>query len=363
MGLSAIYCFILAIFSSGKLEDPGPITTIIEQIAASWQGKVLFALVLWHIQLWLGRHIWYGLQKPSRLSFILKGNFFLCLGLGLFLLGLYLSLITREAIEVFPLEGETLTLNKQDGKEMSRYSWLAGGKGVDRKPFRELTGLSFQLNRVESGLTDDLRPYPRNIFISHSPQAELFLLHNSIASPLTIGTYPPRVVQGLYFSLTYFGFAPGIMINRRDREPLYQGFVQLRIFPPGLKDQFQIPELGPYKFFLGLAPLGQTGPRFPTYQLKIIKESTKGHLYDGIVKPGQRIAFDGLELIIAETRYWVGIGITRDKGLSLAGMGFALLILGGMPKVIWLTRRIGLSLVITPLATMVARPFRAAIYK
>lgn len=227
----------------------------------------------------------------------------LLFGLVIFLLGFFLSAITKNVNYVLMGEGES-------------YS----------PPWEDYT---LYVDKVISPLKEEYIDLEEDKgFLKYEP--EVFLSDGE--RQWKIGPYPPKRIGKTYFHILDFGIAPGVRLTEGEKV-LREGYMALRLLPPGRRDHFEI-EPYPYRFYIKLAPdkvverdkvKGRSfNLKMPRYDLKILKgeETVAEGLSD------TKIEFDGLGLSFFEPAYWVRMEVVRDKGLPFIVSGIILIIIG-----------------------------------
>jgi hypothetical protein len=78
--------------------------------------------------------------------------------------------------------------------------------------------------------------------------------------------------------------------------------------------------------------------RNPLFHLRVVKEGRV--LYEGYRKPGEAAAFDGLELVGREIRYWTDLLIVREYGTMPLFVGFLLGAVGLIMRLVFFQRTV-----------------------
>lgn len=256
----------------------------------------LYMMLIINLTIRLARTIKGGLKHAIRKAPLL-------FGLVIFLSGFFLSTVTRNFNYVLVGEGE-------------RYSppWDDHTLYVDK--------ITAPLKEKYLDLEEDkgFLKYELEIFLSDGERK------------WRVGPYPPRKIGKTYFHILNFGIAPGVRLTEGDKV-LQEGYMPLRILPPGNQDYFEI-EPYPYRFYIKLAPdrvvekgrvIGRSfNLKVPRYDLKILRgeEIVAGGLSDS------KIEFGGLGLVFFESTYWVLMEVVRDIGLPFIFSGIILIVIG-----------------------------------
>lgn len=380
-GMLAVYIFVAGVWSSGELQDNGPLTYVIAGISEGIAGRVLYTLFLlnlfflivkrvikfvrqfshgvmpispaeihtlpdhavldaegfppglferihaaltekgYHIQVGPGGGIY---AVKGRLSAL--GKLILALSLFLLLFGVFISFNSRVAREIIAGEGESVYLDEQAG--VSRYTWTSGRREIKLQERGNFSGFSFRLNRVYTGQeSGSSRPWYS--FLAGDITAWITYPVLSPENEATIPFYPPQRLMGKYLQLSDFGYAPFVLIKDEQGKVVERSFMILRLLPAGREDFFQPPG-SVYKFYVSLVPKSgqESGKDFsvPDYFLKI----TRGEqiIYRGKVTPGQDMYFEGKTVSFSETRYWAGFNVISDDGLPIVFTGIILGVIG-----------------------------------
>jgi hypothetical protein len=120
---------------------------------------------------------------------------------------------------------------------------------------------------------------------------------------------------------------------------LDEGYVMLRILPPGAQDSFDISPF-PYNFSVRIAPekvLRKGDARLKLYNLNRLAyevEVRRGDntLFEGDTSEG-RVVFEGAELSFMKPTYWVLLEVVKDPGRPVLLWGIAIMA-AGLP--LWL---------------------------
>lgn len=148
-----------------------------------------------------------------------------------------------------------------------------------------------------------------------------------------VGAYPPKNIDGTYFHILNFGVAPGVRLMDKTGNVLKEGYMALRVLPPGTEDSFEMPPY-PYKVSIRFAPervIEKGGSSFNVYSLKSPSFHTtvyKGQdmLFEGNSKGG--VKFNDLTLAFFEPTYWVILDISKDHGVRVIIAGILLITIG-----------------------------------
>lgn len=145
----------------------------------------------------------------------------------------------------------------------------------------------------------------------------------------------PLISDWMYLRITDFGYAPKYVLYDTEEKPLESHYIYYKLFPPGAEDHFETMFLG-YLFYVQCYPdyVEKDGrpwtrsayPRNPVFNLRIVRN--KDIVYNGLLKPEEKIRFDNVIIGIPEVKMWVEISIVRDPGIFIAGFGMFLLIAG-----------------------------------
>ncbi len=145
----------------------------------------------------------------------------------------------------------------------------------------------------------------------------------------------PFISDWMFIRITDFGYAPKYVLYDTNESPLESHYVYYKLFPPGAEDHFETMFLG-YLFYVQCYPdyIEKDGKPWtlsadlnnPVFNLRIVRN--KDIVYNGLLKPSEKVRFDNVIIGIPEVRMWVEISIVRDPGIFVAGLGLLLLIAG-----------------------------------
>lgn len=240
-------------------------------------------------------------MKEGRLQVIRKAP--LLLGLIIFLSGFFLSITTRN------------------------FSYVLLGEGDRYSPIRE--NYVLYVDKITAPLKEKyLDLEEEKGFFKYEPEAFV----SDGERRWRIVPYPPKKIGNAYYHILDFGIAPGVRLTEGDKI-LQEGYVVLRLLPPGNQDYFEITPY-PYRFYIKLAPdrvvekgrvIGRSfNLKVPRYDLKILRgeEIVAEGISDG------KIGFNGLSLNFFEPTYWVRMEVVRDMGLPIIAAGIILIVIG-----------------------------------
>lgn len=164
---------------------------------------------------------------------------------------------------------------------------------------------------------------------AHEPK---IVLTDEMQNHFDVGVYPPKKIRSTYYHILNFGLAPGVRLIE-DNNIKAEGYMPLRILPPGKNDFFEIPPY-PYRFSIKLMPekiIEKQGLstksyslRLPTYEVRILRGDRI--IFEGNSK--DMISFDNFELSFFEPSYWVLLEVVKDPSVLLFLLGLGLIIIG-----------------------------------
>lgn len=140
---------------------------------------------------------------------------------------------------------------------------------------------------------------------------------------------------GTFLRLSGFGLAPRFEVVDREGRVLDSAFVKLNVFPPGQRDHFALTRF-PHRVYLQVLPdyvEGSEPPATASLNLRnpaMVVDVYRGSLLvaSGLVRRGQALGFEGLELRFPETRYWGQFSVVRAPGIPLLFAGFLVALVG-----------------------------------
>jgi hypothetical protein len=193
---------------------------------------------------------------------------------------------------------------------------LLVGEGEIVAPYGEAG--QYMVSKVYPALREDtLGIEATGSIFAHEPK---IVLTDEMQNNFEIGVYPPKKIRGTYYHILNFGLAPGVRLME-DNNIKTEGYMALRILPPGNKDFFEIPPY-PYRFSLKL--IQPYNLKSPTYEVRIFKGERV--VFEGDLK--DRIGFDNLELSFFEPAFWVLLEIVKDPAVPFILLGIFLSIIG-----------------------------------
>lgn len=146
-----------------------------------------------------------------------------------------------------------------------------------------------------------------------------------------VGVFPPKKIKGTYYHILNFGLGPGIRLLNPEGAIIKEGFLALRILPPGAIDNF---EIAPYRFSIRLAPdrfikKGNTEVKVfslvnPSYNVSVYKGEEL--IFEGDSKDA--ILFDNIRVEFTPPTYWTYLEVVKDPGMGLILLGIALIFIG-----------------------------------
>lgn len=174
------------------------------------------------------------------------------------------------------------------------------------------------VSAVKPGLQEETaRMETTSMIFAHEPK---ILLTDELQNNFEIGVYPPKKIRGTYYHILNFGLAPGIRLVE-DNNIKAEGYMALRILPPGNSDYFEIPPY-PYRFSVKLMP--PYNLKLPAYEVRIFKGERV--VFEGNSK--DRINFDNLTLSFFEPTFWVLLEVVKDPAVPFMLAGIFLTVIG-----------------------------------
>lgn len=147
----------------------------------------------------------------------------------------------------------------------------------------------------------------------------------------------PLVSDWTVIGITDFGYMPTYVLSDRAERMLESNTVYQKLYPPGAEEYFRTQFLG-YLFYVRCYPdyidlQGRPGsvsavPRNPVFNLRIVRN--KDIVYNGLVKPTEKVRFDNVVIALPDVKMWVEISLVRDLGLPVVALGFVVLLAGGV---------------------------------
>lgn len=151
----------------------------------------------------------------------------------------------------------------------------------------------------------------------------------------TFSSDRPLVSDWSLITITDFGYMTKYVLYDQKERELESNVNFMKLYPPGAEDYFTTMFLG-YVFYLQCFPdytddHGKPGsitayPKNPVFNMRIVRN--KDIVYNGLLKPTEKIRFDNVVIAVPEVKMWVEITFVRDLGLPVAAAGIVLLIAG-----------------------------------
>jgi len=205
--------------------------------------------------------------------------------------------------------------------------WQLAGEGDSVVAPWQREGL--KVLRIDSSLKPEILDIEQEggSFFAYEPKIVL----SDGVKQYTIGVFPPKKIKGTYYHILNFGLGPGIRLLNTEGAVINEGFLALRILPPGAVDSF---EIAPYRFSIRLAPdrfikKGNTEVKVfslvnPSYRVSVYKGEEL--LFEGDSK--DKISFDNVRVEFTPPTFWAYLEIVKDPGIGLILLGIGLILLG-----------------------------------
>jgi hypothetical protein len=248
-------------------------------------------------------------------TYLFHGAFFLIA------LGFLLTILTRYEARVWTAVGEEFVGEAPQFLSQSPPRVLSLGAPA----------LSF---RVE-----EIRPqFWRDQLLFTKLEADLLLAGGGLET--TRINRPLWVGPATFLRLSGFGYAPRFELADPRGLVLESAFAKLNVFPPGQRD-FVFPGRYPFRISVEVFPDQVDGPDGPATASLNLRNPALGVrvgrgkliLAEGLLKPGEKLALEGLTLSFPEIRYWGEFTLVRDAGAPVLFLGFLVGLLGLLLKV------------------------------
>lgn len=146
----------------------------------------------------------------------------------------------------------------------------------------------------------------------------------------------PLKIDGIQYTMDFYGFAPGFIITNTAGELLFDGYVALRLLDEE-EDFFRIPETDMVVYVRmfpdyfdneGQPDTRSRIPNNPVYGLKL-KQLTAIKAGPGkLLKRGKSVNLKDLNIKVEDYKYWVHFGLSRDMGQPLLFLSVILIVAG-----------------------------------
>lgn len=120
---------------------------------------------------------------------------------------------------------------------------------------------------------------------------------------------------GVSISISDFGYSPRFELYDNRGNVLDSSFVYLKLFPPGLEDQFRL--LSPLTYYLRYDPWGEGGPYF---NVRVARN--RDISFNGQVALGERFNYENAAMAFPEIRRWTVLEVSANPGAPLLWAGF-----------------------------------------
>lgn len=212
--------------------------------------------------------------------------------------------------------------------QLRTFDWIVTGEGDMIR--LKWSGEEFLISKINLGIKEKFIDFEetKGVF-AFEPKA---MIMDRESRMLEIGAFPPRRSRGNYFHILNCGLAPGIILKEGEKM-ITEGYIPMRILPPGSNDFFEIPPY-PYRFLLSLSPerviqkgeskLSEYNLREPRYRLRVMKGET-------VVAEGEAVRemdFDSLRINFMTPVPWILLEVVNDPGLPLMVLGLLISVAG-----------------------------------
>jgi hypothetical protein len=187
----------------------------------------------------------------------------------------------------------------------------------------------YYISAIKPGLRDSFRMTDTGGILQYEPK---ITIKDSSSRSYEVGAYPPLKINGTYIHILNYGLAPGVRFYRGGVLSA-EGYMPLRILPPGRSDFFEIRPY-PFRFLVFLASehmdYSEHYPE-PVYNLKDPLYNTRVFSGEKMVAEGdsrEGLSFNDYKLSYFKPSYWIQIESARDPGIPFMRFGIFLLVFG-----------------------------------
>ena len=234
--------------------------------------------------------------------------------------GLWTSYFTRFEGKAILAEGETFNAFPGDYVRESVF-WSTRSK---------FPQVGITLRKLYPETADDAKRLVRvNADILYAGRTTGHVLEGMLGSRL------PLISDWTMVNITDFGYMPKYVLYDLAGRELESNNVYLKIYPAGAEEYFRTQFLG-YLFYVrcypdyidtdGMPASASAIPKNPVFNLRIVRN--KDIVYNGLVRPTEKIRFDNVVIALPEVKMWVEISFVRDLGIPVAAAGVAGMIAG-----------------------------------
>lgn len=184
--------------------------------------------------------------------------------------------------------------------------------------------ISFEVNNLNVNFWED-----KLLFTGFS--AELHYPADTRENKKMVWINKPVSIGGANVRLSSFGYAPVFLFKGKGNAPPLAVETNMRLFPPGMEDAFDVPGTR-YRIFLRVIadPIEVDGKienksmniTNPMLMFRVLKNGRE--VFHGTRKLGEWVHLKEISISLAEIKYWAGIAIIKDNGITIIYCGFVL---------------------------------------
>jgi hypothetical protein len=266
-----------------------------------------------------------GNVEGHRYLYAIKGRFSAC-GSLVFHLGFFLLLLGVVLNLMFRFEGQALLPEgfRFDGSKESYMS-------VSEAPKSEVPKVEFFLEKIDRSYWDG------QVFFT-----ELAARVRHTGGPSRLQLSKTTRIGGAEVTLSAFGYAPAYNITDLASRSRWGNVAVLNIFTPGAEDFFQIPGY-PHRIFVALYPdfVEKNGKpssksmnfKNPVLSVRVLRGRTI--VFNDLVRPNEKIAFDDHVLRITDVKRWAIFKIVAAPGRPYIWAAYIQMLLGLLLRLIF----------------------------
>lgn len=257
-----------------------------------------------------------GMTYGIKGRWTMLGNFIFHSGFFFIALGFMVSFQLRDEATLCLAEGEGFTNAREQFLDRKPSAWFS----------QDYSDLSLQVSTI-------VPRFWRDELLFTSLQAAIVV--DQGRSAMTAINRPVPLSWCQFLRLSGFGYTPRYELTTLDGSVLESSFLKLSVFPPGRRDFFHLLHF-PHRVYVRLYPdyVAQDGGpatqscelKRPRFEIQIFR--MKQLIAEGLLAPGESLAFEGIKIGFPELRYWGEFSLVRDPGMSLLFFGLTLGLIG-----------------------------------
>ncbi len=208
--------------------------------------------------------------------------------------------------------------------------WILAGEGHVVRP--KWSSQELIVSHVDAGLKESFLDSGIEAGLGIFQYEPILTVSNAESGSYAIGAFPPARIGDTYYHILNFGIAPGLRFSEGENV-LDEGYMPLRILPPGNSDFFEIQGY-PYRFSVSLkawrafqqagVSVNEYNMKNPNYNVKVFRGEKV--LAEG--DPNDGLHFEAYSLRFVEPTFWIQVEAVKDQGVMIIIAGVLFTALG-----------------------------------